>query len=88
MDLKQKRKEYLKREPLAKRVMVALGMYKVWMEPRGTTKLPPLKCEKVNPYHPLVWVLFLGIWVAFSLKSVFWDFWKDISDEFGIRKYS
>ena len=68
------------------RVTVALGMFKVWFESRGE-KLPPLRCEKLNPYHPFVWLVILGILIVHSLKAIFWDFWKEIGGEFKTSKW-
>lgn len=83
-DIKNKRKEAIRKEHFLFRLLILLGAvrYNVRYDRFHGFR----KTYKVRAWHPLTWIIMVLV-IIFSIPKVIWDAFKGIGDEFKEKTY-
>lgn len=83
-DIKNKRKESIRKEHFLFRLLILLGAvrYNVRYDRFHGFR----KTYKVRAWHPLTWIVMVLV-IIFSIPKVIWDAFKGIWDEFKEKTY-
>jgi hypothetical protein len=87
-ELKEKTKKFVKSQSFHIRILILIGVLKIWYENKGRFTY---QCESFNKYNPITYILIIiltpFILLVYIVKGII-DYYKEIKDTFKTHRYS
>jgi hypothetical protein len=87
-ELKEKTKKFVKSQSFHIRILILIGVLKIWYENTGKFTY---RCESLNKYNPITYIIIIiltpFILLVYIVKGII-DYYKEIKNSFKTSRYS